>query len=233
MRTLAVLPIKSLGAAKTRLAGELASGSRQAVAQAMFCDTLSSLRHVPGLDAIAVVTTDRQAEAAAVGHGVMMLRDENEAGHNAAAEIGIRYAVASGFERVLLVPGDTPLLDQAEVADLLERCERAEVGVAMVPDRHGSGTNGLLIAPPDAFKPAFGPDSLIRHVHQAESAGLRHSVEPLPSLALDVDTPDDLAALAATLETRRGLAPLTRGALRQLDRSRVRHAARPGAPAAA
>jgi 2-phospho-L-lactate guanylyltransferase len=233
MRTLAILPIKSFGAAKTRLAGQLASGSRQAVAQAMFCDTLSSLRHVRGLDAIAVVTADKLAESAAVGHGVMLLRDDREAGHNAVADIGIRYAVAAGFERVLLVPGDTPLLDPIEVAELFERCEEAQVGVAIVPDRHRSGTNGLLIAPPDAFKPAFGPDSLRRHVDQAELAGLRHSVEPLASLTLDIDTPDDLAALAAVLESRRGLAPLTRGALRQLDRSRVRQAARPGAPAAA
>ena len=233
MQTLAVLPIKSFGAAKSRLSDRLASGSRQAVAQAMFCDTLSSLRHVRGLHSIAVVTADRVAEAAAVGHGVMLLRDDQEAGHNAAADIGIRYAVAAGFERVLLVPGDTPLLDPIEVAGLLERCEQAGIGVVVMPDRHGSGTNGLLIAPPDAFQPTFGPDSLRRHVEQAERAGLRHSVEPLSSLALDVDTPDDLGALAKELESRRGLAPLTRGALRQLDRSRVRQAARPGATAAA
>jgi 2-phospho-L-lactate/phosphoenolpyruvate guanylyltransferase len=222
MRTLAVLPIKSFGAAKTRLAGLLGSGSRQAVAQAMFCDTLSSLRHVPGLDAIAVVTADKVAESAAIGKRVMLLRDDREAGHNAAADIGIRYGLAAAFERVLLVPGDTPLLDPAEVAALLERCEASGLAVAIVPDRHGSGTNGLLISPPDAFAPSFGPDSLRRHVDQARRGGLTYAVEPLASLTLDIDTPDDLAELSALLEARRGLAPLTRGALRQLDRSQAR-----------
>jgi 2-phospho-L-lactate guanylyltransferase len=232
MCTLAVLPIKSFGAAKTRLSGLLGTGSRQAVAQAMFCDTLSSLRRVRGLDAILVVTSDRVAESAAVGSGIQLLRDDREAGHNAAAELGVRHALAAGFERVLLVPGDTPLLDPDEVGSLLERCETG-VAVAVVPDRHGTGTNALLLSPPDAFTPAFGPDSLRRHVEQAQRLGLRYSVEPLQSLTLDVDTPDDLAELAAVLEGRRGLAPLTRGALRQLDRSQVRHAARRRAKAAA
>jgi 2-phospho-L-lactate guanylyltransferase len=233
MRTLAVLPIKSFGAAKTRLAGALGSGSRQAVAQAMFCDTLHSLRRVPGLDAITVVTSDKVAESAAIGHGVMLIRDDREAGHNAAVEIGIRHAMAAGFERVLLVPGDTPLLDPAEVAGLLERCEAAGTRVGIVPDRQGGGTNALLISPPDAFSPSFGPDSLRRHVDQAQRGHLPYSVEPLPSLALDVDTPEDLAELASVLEKRRGSAPLTRGAMRQLDRSQVRLAARRRAPAVA
>jgi 2-phospho-L-lactate/phosphoenolpyruvate guanylyltransferase len=233
MRTLAILPIKSFGAAKTRLAGLLGSGSRQAVAQAMFCDTLSSLRRVPGLDAIAVVTSDRVAEMAAVGSRVLLLRDDREAGHSAAAEIGIRHAVATGYERVLLVPGDTPLLDPNELAGLLERGEAEQLGVAIVPDRHGTGTNGLLIAPPDGFSPSFGEDSLRRHLDQAESRGLRFAVAPLASLTLDVDTPDDLAEVSEALEQRRGLAPLTRGALKQLDRSQVRPTTRPRTRAAA
>jgi len=232
MRTVAILPIKSFGAAKTRLAGLLGSGSREAVAQAMFCDTLYSLRRVPGLHAIAVVTSDRVAESAATGNGVMLLRDDREAGHNAAVDIGVRHALAGGFDRVLLVPGDTPLLDPGEVAGLLQRSETAGLAVAIVPDRHGGGTNGLLISPPDAFSPMFGEDSLRRHVEQAKAAGLPHSVEPLGSLALDVDTPDDLAELSAALDARRGPAPLTRGAMRQLDRSQVRQAAaRPRAAA--
>jgi 2-phospho-L-lactate/phosphoenolpyruvate guanylyltransferase len=233
MRTLAVLPIKSFGAAKTRLAGVLGSGSRQAVAQAMFCDTLHSLRRVQGVDAIAVVTADKVAESAATGHGVALLRDDREAGHNAAVDIGIRHAVTAGFERVLLVPGDTPLLDSTELAGLLERSEAAGTSVAIVPDRRSAGTNALMIAPPTAVSPSFGPGSLERHVQYAKRAGLSYSVEPLASLALDVDTPEDLAELASLLEERRGCAPMTRGAMRQLDRSRVRLAATRRAPAAA
>jgi 2-phospho-L-lactate/phosphoenolpyruvate guanylyltransferase len=218
MSTIAILPVKSFGAAKQRLAPALGAGARQALAQAMFSDVLGSLRHVSGLDAIAVVTADEVAESAAVGERVRVLRDAEESGQSSAASIGIRHAVAAGFERVLLVPADTPLLDPVEVAGLLERAP----DVAIVPDRHGTGTNALLLRPPDAIEPSFGPGSFARHVRAAETAGVEYSAEHVPSLLLDVDTAADLAELASTLEERRTRAPLTRGALRQLNRARAR-----------
>ena len=221
MRTIAILPVKSFGAAKQRLAGAFGSGSRQALAQAMFSDVLASLRHIAGIDAIAVVTGDRVAEAAAQGERVLVLRDSEQAGQSAAAAIGIRYAIASNFERVLLVPGDTPLIDPREVGDLLARSAQQGLDVVIVPDRHGVGTNALLLRPPDAIQPSFGPGSLARHEAAARAAGGSFEVAAVPSLEHDVDTPEDLAALASLLEGRRGKAPVTRGALRQLDRSRA------------
>jgi 2-phospho-L-lactate guanylyltransferase len=214
VRTLAILPVKSFGAAKQRLAESLGAGSRQALAHAMFADVLGSLRRVPGLDAIAVVTGDRVAEAAAGGDRVRVLRDTAQAGQSQAALIGVRHALAEGFERVLLVPGDTPLVQPDDLAGLL-----SADGVVIVPDRHGTGTNALVLTPPDAIEPSFGPDSLARHIALAEEAGVPHRVEEVSALALDVDTPADLAELAAELELRRGQAPSTRGALRQLDRA--------------
>jgi 2-phospho-L-lactate/phosphoenolpyruvate guanylyltransferase len=221
VRTIAILPVKSFGSAKQRLAGLLAGGSRQALAQAMFCDVLAALRHVPALDAIAVVTGDRFAEATAAGHGAQVLRDDVQAGQSPAALIGIRHAMAAGFERALLVPGDTPILDPADLTALLEDAEERELAIVVVPDRHGTGTNALLLAPPAAIEPSFGEGSFERHLAAARAAGLPHAVEQTPSLLLDVDTPDDLAELSAQLEQRRGKAPLTRGALAQLGRSRV------------
>ena len=221
MRTAAILPIKSFAAAKQRLSPALGSGSRQALAQAMFSDVLSSLRKVQRLETIAVVTGDPTAQAAAHGERVGVVHDRLEAGQSAATSAGIRHAIALGMDRVLLVPGDTPLLDPVELDSLLARGEDDGMQVVIVPDRHGTGTNALLIAPPDAFPPSFGPDSLHRHLSAAQEAGLKHSVEEVPSLLHDVDTADDLAVLATLLEDRRACAPLTRGALRQLDRLRT------------
>src|SRR5436190_796362 len=112
-------------------------------------------------------------------------------------------------------------LSPADLASLLARGESDGMQVVIVPDRHGSGTNALMISPPDAFQPSFGPDSLNRHLTMAQEAGLKHSVEEVASLSHDVDTPDDLGALADVLEDRRAVAPMTRGALRQLDRARA------------
>jgi 2-phospho-L-lactate guanylyltransferase len=224
MSTLAILPVKSFGAAKQRLAPTLGAGSRQALARAMFSDVLASLRRVPSLDAV-VVTADQLAESAAVGVGVRVLRDSAQAGQSPAARIGIRDARAREYERVLLVPGDTPLVEPAEVTALLRRGDGEALGVLAVPDRHGTGTNALLLSPPDAIAPGFGPGSFERHAQAAHAGGVAYGVAQVPGLVLDVDTPDDLAELTRVLETRRGHAPSTRGALSQLDRSRGRRGA--------
>jgi 2-phospho-L-lactate guanylyltransferase len=213
MRTLAILPVKSFGAAKQRLAPALGSGARQALAQAMFADVLDSLRRAEGLDAVAAVTADPVADAAARDARVLVLRDTAKAGQSAAASIGIAYALAEGFERALLVPGDTPLLDPRDVASLLA-VPRA---VSIVPDRHETGTNALVLSPPDAIAPSFGPGSLKRHVDAARAAGVSSPVVQIPTLMLDVDTGDDLAVLMDALASGRGEAPSTREVLRRLE----------------
>lgn len=218
MRTLAILPIKTFGAAKQRLSDALTPGARAALAQAMFSDVLGALRHARRVDATVVVTGDPRAQGAARADRMHVIADAAQAGQSAAALLGIEHAREEGFDRAILLPGDTPLLEPAELDRLLDRCEAAGNGVGIVPDRHGEGTNALVLHPPDAIEPGFGRGSLDRHVQAARAAGVPHAVEPVRSLGLDVDTPDDLAALVATLERRRGLAPLTRGAVRQLER---------------
>jgi len=218
VRTAAILPVKSFGAAKQRLGSLLGSGSRNALAQAMFQDVLASLRKVQGIERIVIVASEPTVEFAA-DEQVVVIEDEVNDGQSPAALAGIRWAVASGFERVLLVPGDTPLLASAEIDALLAE---APEQVVIVPDRHGTGTNGLLLQPPEAIEPSFGPDSLQRHVAAAEAAGVAHRVERVPSLVFDVDTSDDLAVVAEAIESSRAIAPRTRGALRQLERAGAR-----------
>ena len=221
MRTVAILPIKSFGAAKQRLSPLLGTGARQALAQAMFSDVLSSLRKVERIEAITVVSADPSVEVAARRNGVTVIQDPVESGQSDATMLGIRLAIGAGYDRALLVPGDTPLLDPAELDALLAHGEAEDMQLVIVPDRHGTGTNALVISPPGAMRPSFGPDSLNRHLTLAQEAGLKHGVEDVPSLSHDVDTPDDLETLSQTLEERRGVAPMTRGALRQLDRARA------------
>jgi 2-phospho-L-lactate guanylyltransferase len=224
MRTLAIVPIKSFDLAKQRLSESLASGGRRSLVQAMFSDVLGALRKTEGIEAIAVVTADVAAGAAATGERMIVLEDDLCDGQSAATRIGIHYALEQGFERALLVPGDTPLLKPPELEGLLTRSERDGIDVAIVPDRHGTGTNGLLIAPPDAFDPSFGPGSLERHRTQAQERRLVHRVDSLPSLAHDIDTPGDLAALWTVVDESRRGAQRTRGALTQLDRAGAREA---------
>ena len=214
MRTVAVLPVKSFGRAKQRL--RPAGLDRAELAAAMVGDVLEALGAVRGLDGVVVVSAQDLAGRPA---GTEWVHDPLEVGQSSAAARGVRAAVGRGAQRVLLVPGDCPALDPAEVDALLES---AAPGVVIVPDRHGSGTNALLLDPPAVLTPAFGPGSFARHAALAHAAGATVRVGRLPSLELDVDTPGDLEALRAALDAGRGGAPRTRA---MLDGIAAAHAA--------
>jgi 2-phospho-L-lactate guanylyltransferase len=218
MRTLAILPIKSFSQAKQRLRSELSEADRRALVDSMFSDVLVALRRVSELEGIIVVSGDRVAQRIAQGYGATVVEDD-ERGHNSAVGEGIRTALEDGIERVLLVPGDCPLLDPKEIEELLNH-RAGERSALIVPDRHGTGTNALLLTPPDVLAPSFGPDSCRRHMADAAMAGVPAEVVEVPCLAIDVDTPDDLDALQQQLADSRGGAAHTRGMLNQLLRAR-------------
>jgi 2-phospho-L-lactate guanylyltransferase len=219
MRTAAILPIKSFAQAKQRLREDLAAHDRRALVEAMFADALVALGRVPSLERIVVVSGDRVAQRIAGGYGASVVEDD-ERGHNTAATKGIRAVLEDGIERALLVPGDCPLLSPADLDALLTH-PTGERSALIVPDRHGTGTNALLLTPPDVLAPSFGPDSRRRHLADASAAGVPAEVVELESLALDVDTLDDLEALRRALVTTHGGAAHTRGMLNQLMRSRA------------
>lgn len=217
MTTVAVLPVKRFADAKQRLSGGVAQGTRRALAEAMLTDVLVALRRTTRLDEVIVVTAEPVAEALAAGYGAQVVHDPDEAGQSVAAATGLR-SLGGRAELALLVPGDCPALDPRELDALLGSVEPAP-SVVVVPDRHGTGTNGLLLHPPRAIDPSFGPGSRERHEQLAEEAGASLRVEPVPSLVLDVDTPDDLDALRRALEGSHGNAAHTRGLLRRLARN--------------
>ncbi|HEV7808577.1 MAG TPA: 2-phospho-L-lactate guanylyltransferase [Solirubrobacteraceae bacterium] len=225
--TFAILPVKRFGAAKFRLGDELSGGTRRALAEAMVTDVLMALRRTKSVSEALLVTSEPAAEAIGRGYGANVLHDGQEAGQSAATLIGIAHAVEQGATRVLLVPGDCPAVDPAELEALLDRPATGR-SVVIVPDRHGSGTNALLLTPPDVIEPAFGPDSREKHERAAAAANVPCTVEHVETLALDVDTSDDLAALRTALANRRGGAAHTRGMLSRIATTRKSAPAEPG-----
>jgi 2-phospho-L-lactate/phosphoenolpyruvate guanylyltransferase len=214
----AILPVKRFGAAKQRLGEALGAGSRAALAAAMFSDVIGALERATTLDTIVVVSCERQVRDMIAGTDVVLIEDADEKGQSHATRSGLARASALGCRRAALVPSDCPLLEPDELDRLVEASAASDV--VIVPDRHGTGTNAIVVDPAGPFEPQFGPDSLRRHTEQAERRGLAYSVERPPSLTLDVDTGDDLVALAIALERSHGRAPRTQGVLRQIERTR-------------
>jgi 2-phospho-L-lactate guanylyltransferase len=214
-RTYAILPVKRFAAAKARLADDLSAGTRRALTESMVTDVLMALRRTKAIDEVLVVTSEPTAEAIGHGYGATVIADPVEEGQSAAVLIGIEHAIERGATRVLLVPGDCPALDPLQVTELLDRPALGR-SVTLVPDRHGTGTNALVLVPPDVIVPVFGEDSRARHEQAAATAGVPCAVEHVSTLLIDVDTGDDLVALRQLLADHRGGAAHTRGMLSRL-----------------
>ena len=186
--TIAVLPVKRFTAAKQRLDRD----DRAAVMRDMVEGVLCALRE-SAVERVIVVTGDADAAELARAHGADVVDEPDLLGHSGAASLGVARAMDLGARRVLLLAGDCPLMSADAIDELLDA--HGGPGVVVLCDRHGTGTNGLLLEPPDAITPAFGPGSRERHEGLAADAGAACVVDERPAFQYDVDTVDDLAAV--------------------------------------
>jgi 2-phospho-L-lactate guanylyltransferase len=203
MRTAAILPVKRFSRAKQRLSAGLTAELRVELARAMVADVLDALARTPSIDSVFVVSGERSLAHAAADRGAILIADDVESGQSAAVTRGVEAARASGVERVLCVPGDCPGMDPAELEELLRARSSGSREVVVIPDRHGTGTNGLLLTPADVIEPSFGEGSCARHIELARAAGVAVRLAHPRSLLLDVDTHADLDAMRAHLARAR------------------------------
>lgn len=190
-RVVAIVPVGTLAGAKSRLGEVLDAEERLDLAVRLLRATLAA---TTGSDRIAetlVVTPDDAVRRVATEVGARPIR-QRETGLNRGIDLGREEAVAAGADAVLILPIDLPDVSTDAVEQVLATLDRSHRPlVAIVADRHGRGTNALLLAPPDAIDTCFGGDSRAAHVGAAREAGAE-LVELDGPLRLDLDTPEDL-----------------------------------------
>ena len=204
-RTWALVPIRGLETAKTRLGEDLDHEERVRLVTRLLRRTLMATRDARRISGTIVVTMD--ADAAGVAKELRAIGlVERAPGLNQAIEAARSVAVARGATAVLVLPADLPSVS-AEAIDALLASAAELAGargiVAIVPDRHGLGTNALLASPPGAIDPAFGEASRAAHAARAAAAGVAW-LELEGPLAIDLDTPADLLAAEAAIGSLRG-----------------------------
>jgi 2-phospho-L-lactate/phosphoenolpyruvate guanylyltransferase len=199
-RVVAIVPIGSLENAKSRLGGTLDAEERRDLLDTMIYRTIQAALATPGIAETLVVSPDREAleQAAFLGARTMLQRSQ---GLNTGLRDARDDAIAGGADAIVILPIDLPLVSPDAIAQLI--APLAVVGerplVVLAPDRHGRGTNGLVLAPPDAIEPSFGGDSRAAHQACASDAAARY-VELEGPLGLDLDTPEDLLLIEALAE---------------------------------
>lgn len=185
--TLAIVPVKRLAETKSRLLSHLGQEEREAFALAMLEDVLAALLAAESVRRVVVVTPDEGVGEAARAVGAeALVRDDP--GLNAALDAGAK-ALDAGDEPVLVVLGDVAGALPSDIDALSAALEAP--GAVLAPSSDG-GTSALLRAPWDVIPSRFGADSAKRHREAAASRGVTYREIPLPSLALDLDVPEDV-----------------------------------------
>lgn len=200
----AIVPVKPLRRAKSRLSEVLSAEERAALSQDLLLHTLDVLGEVAQVERMLVVSRDSHALALAREHGARTVTERGSPQLNQALVRATVVARGYGVSSVLVIPADLPLLTRADVEKLIALACNPPV-VVIAPDRRKEGTNALLSSPPGLIEYDFGPDSFTRHQERALAAGARIEICELPSLQLDLDVPEDLDLLR-TLHGRKTVA---------------------------
>ncbi|RRR69215.1 MAG: 2-phospho-L-lactate guanylyltransferase [Candidatus Viridilinea halotolerans] len=191
----AIVPVKLLPQAKSRLAPVLPPAGRRALVLEMLGRVLQSLQH-PALTNVWLLSADPTVLAAGQHWGARPLYD-HATGLNGALEEARATLWAAGAKGLLVVPADVPLITSADVAALVAALAQG-CDLALVPDAAGRGTNALALRHQPLEIPfCFGPDSAHQHLAAAAARGLRTQRLALPNLALDIDLPVNLYAYRA------------------------------------
>lgn len=194
MRLHAIVPVKDLERAKSRLASVLTPVERRQLVIEMYGRVLDALAR-SAVERVWVISADDAALALAAARGLTPLPDE-VADLNAALELARDAARAAGAEAVLALPADVPLVTPGDIAALAALLA-AGADVALAPDAAGLGTNALALRAAAPLPFAFGEDSAARHARAAADLGLALRRYHSPTLALDVDDPASLARYRA------------------------------------
>jgi len=191
----ALIPMKRLAGAKTRLQQSLAGAARAELAVEMFAHVVDAVRATPCIADVYAVTADPMVAARAWEEEIGVLADYGD-GLNAALEGALTVVRGAGADAIVIVQGDLPWLAPSALQALLERIEPG--GGALATDHHGRGTSALAWRGRPGFtRFAFGDDSAARHVEIASAAGMRLRVRSGAPAFRDVDTDADLAAFAS------------------------------------
>jgi 2-phospho-L-lactate/phosphoenolpyruvate guanylyltransferase len=188
-RTAVVVPVRSFEGAKSRLGAVLDAEERRELVERLLRRTVGAALATPGVAEVLVVSPDPEVLAIARAGGAREVLQVTR-GLNAALQEA--REAARPLDRLLVLPGDLPGVSPQAIGALLAAADAAgRPCVVVAPDRHGRGTNALLLDPPDVIDPAFGGDSRAAHAWLASSAEAA-LVEVSGPLAVDLDTPDDL-----------------------------------------
>jgi 2-phospho-L-lactate guanylyltransferase len=201
----AIIPVKTLSEAKSRLAPHLTQHQRETLALDMLRHVVQTLCASQEFELVTVVSPDMRVLEKARIWGARASFEERS-GHNPALHMAALRELAEGAGALLTISADLPLLTPGDIDIMVERSTRFDVVLA--PSMDGTGTNAMLARPPLVVPYLFGVNSLEKHLRAARRRGLNSNIYASRGLSLDIDTIEDVQELERA--TRAGAEPPAR-----------------------
>jgi 2-phospho-L-lactate guanylyltransferase len=189
-----LIPVKDPTHAKTRLGELLSEDERRRLAWAMFEDVSRAIVNASKPDRVVMVTSFTPAIERARSLGWDVLIEESQISESASVDWASRVLSERGFDTVMRLPADLPLVRAEDIDELLS-IEFDSPGALLVPSREGTGTNAIIRTPPALFPSRFGPNSLALHKQEAARVGVECVIVNIARIALDIDEPADVELL--------------------------------------
>lgn len=193
-----VIPVKGFARAKSRLSPLLSESERLALARDMFSHVHSVCMRHADISGVLIATDDPDVAALVTEHELPVVMDEVGAPFNVIVDHALGYASELGATHAIVLMSDLPCLVREDIDALVASAEGGKLVVA--PDRSRHGTNALLLSLPAEIGTCFGrADSFQAHLAAADGAGVPMQVCDRAGIALDLDTPEDYAAVIESL----------------------------------
>lgn len=192
MKLWLVVPVKPFGTGKSRLAGVLTPAERGALTHRLLCRTIQLAQASGHFAGVLVVSRSQAVLDAARALGAEQLHERGAGGLNEALAAACTVAAGHGADHALVLPADLPAVNAADLDAICTAA--AQTDIVLAPSRDG-GTNALCLRLPPGIPFTFGPASFAAHMRLAEVAACRLAVYASPTVAFDLDWPEDLALL--------------------------------------
>jgi len=191
MSVWAIIPVKPLNRAKSRLSQVLTPEQRQQLAETMLRHVLDVIRSTPQIMGTLVISRDTKALAIAREYGAHTVQESGQPELNTALMRATQVIARWKAGAILILPADLPLIASEDIAMMTEMGQK-DYSVVISTDQHEDGTNAMFIRPPGLIEYAYGTGSYQRHVQLAREAGAEVKVYRSDRLSLDIDVPADL-----------------------------------------
>jgi 2-phospho-L-lactate guanylyltransferase len=188
----AIIPVKPFKQAKSRLSGILQPDEREALAMRLFQRSVRLLVGMNRFAGVLVISRDSLALKMAQEMGAQTLTEAGQPELNHALRRATEFVANTGASGAFIMPADMPFVAAEDIEQIIH-LGRFRPSVVIVPDDKQDGTNGLFLAPPNVITLAYGVGSFHRHRMLALEAGVHVEVFESDRMALDIDTPGDLA----------------------------------------